>query len=91
MLLILGLLERDDIFSKHTLLVDRPLYELEQRPCLECGVRFQPARDWLQFNSTLCRSACSKRTRKGQARLRVEANERKVLAATTCDAMATVK
>lgn len=69
---------------------DRPVYELERRECLECGVSFQPARDWQQFHSTLCRRAYWKRTRKSQARLRVEAKESKVLASTRYDTMATV-
>ena len=62
----------------------------EERECLECGLRFQPARPWQQFHSTICRRAYWKRTRKSQARLRVEAKELKVLAATPHDTMATV-
>lgn len=69
---------------------DSPVYELKQRKCLECGVSFQPARDWQQFHSTQCRRAYWKRTRKSQARLRVEAKEPKLLADTPCDTMATV-
>lgn len=78
------------VVSGKPFLADRPVYELEQRRCIECGVSFQPARDWQQFHSTLCRRAYWKRTRKSQARLRVEAKESKVLASTRYDTMATV-
>lgn len=62
----------------------------EPRQCRECGATFTPKKAWQQFDTTPCRRAWWKRTRKSQARLRVEAREPKVLASTPRDALATV-
>ena len=54
----------------------------EERECLECGLRFQPARPWQKFHSEGCRRANWERARKGARLADAEVRAPQALAVT---------